>query len=260
MTRPLYDDAPHRRGFTLIELLVVIAIIAILAAILFPVFAKARERAKLSACISNQKQLALATIAYADDNDQKMPFGISFADGGYAPGVQQYSDGNRTAKSSWMYKLLEPYVKSQDVFQCPSDDAGNPALGDSYNKNRKKDEVTYRFNPYASGAWAQDGRQITTAAGPFLPLSITQCARPSEFALFRERFTQYHWERQRGAIDYDKVRSPVTMADGSVKMRSGKQNIPNNDPSPWQYMNASFWWTGREFPAGNPAGWKSFPH
>ncbi len=59
---------PIRKGFTLIELLVVIAIIAILAAILFPVFAKAREKARQTACMSNQKQIALATTMWAQDN------------------------------------------------------------------------------------------------------------------------------------------------------------------------------------------------
>ncbi len=62
-----------RRGFTLIELLVVIAIIAILAAILFPVFAKAREKARQTACLNNQKQIAAAVIMYAQDNSELMP-------------------------------------------------------------------------------------------------------------------------------------------------------------------------------------------
>ena len=63
----------RRRGFTLIELLVVIAIIAILAAILFPVFAKAREKARQASCQSNEKQLGLAFLQYVQDNDEKFP-------------------------------------------------------------------------------------------------------------------------------------------------------------------------------------------
>ncbi|MEN6304741.1 MAG: prepilin-type N-terminal cleavage/methylation domain-containing protein, partial [Armatimonadia bacterium] len=67
-----------RRGFTLIELLVVIAIIAILAAILFPVFAKAREKARQSSCLSNMKQMGLACLQYAQDYDEVLPAGMGY--------------------------------------------------------------------------------------------------------------------------------------------------------------------------------------
>ena len=66
-----------RRGFTLIELLVVIAIIAVLAAILFPVFAKARAKARQASCLSNEKQVVLALLMYADDYDETLPKGWS---------------------------------------------------------------------------------------------------------------------------------------------------------------------------------------
>jgi prepilin-type N-terminal cleavage/methylation domain-containing protein/prepilin-type processing-associated H-X9-DG protein len=93
-----------RRGaFTLIELLVVIAIIAILAAILFPVFAKARDRAKASACVSNLKQISNAMRLYADDND------------------------DRFGRKWWEWHVdLEPYIKSGEIFICPSSQAKRP--------------------------------------------------------------------------------------------------------------------------------------
>jgi prepilin-type N-terminal cleavage/methylation domain-containing protein/prepilin-type processing-associated H-X9-DG protein len=98
-----------RGGFTLIELLVVIAIIAILAAILFPVFARARERAKASACLSNMKQLGTAARLYVDDYDGMLvPYSIAI----------------RTPAgtvSSRFTKLLEPYTKNLEIFTCPSD-------------------------------------------------------------------------------------------------------------------------------------------
>lgn len=91
------DRLQDRRAFTLIELLVVIAIIAILAAILFPVFAKARDKAQQSACLNNAVQLGRAIRIYADDNN------------------------DRAAKNWWNWNVpLEPYVKSADVFQCPT--------------------------------------------------------------------------------------------------------------------------------------------
>lgn len=89
-----------KRGFTLIELLVVIAIIAILAAILFPVFAQARDKARATACMSNMKQMGLATLQYIQDNDEVM-----------------YGTDEMTEFPGWIY----PYVKSKMVFSCPSD-------------------------------------------------------------------------------------------------------------------------------------------
>ncbi|HEY3284382.1 MAG TPA: DUF1559 domain-containing protein [Armatimonadota bacterium] len=99
-----------RHGFTLIELLVVIAIIAILAAILFPVFAKARERARQSACLSNTKQLAIAVHSY-----------MGAWDGGL-PSSSLYPAPTHLAKYGygfWMVQLT-PYLKTQSIFRCPS--------------------------------------------------------------------------------------------------------------------------------------------
>ena len=99
-----------RRGFTLIELLVVIAIIAILAAILFPVFARAREKAKQTSCLNNMKQLGTAALLYQNDfDDYFVPYAVW---------------GNK-----WFTGLLEPYIKSKDAFVCPSSrvNVNNPA-------------------------------------------------------------------------------------------------------------------------------------
>jgi len=96
-----------RKGFTLIELLVVIAIIAILAAIIFPVFARAREKARQSSCSSNVKQICLACLMYTQDFDERNPLGW-------------YSDGNGGCHA---YRVdIRPYVKNDQLFQCPSQD------------------------------------------------------------------------------------------------------------------------------------------
>jgi len=97
-------------GFTLIELLVVIAIIAILAAILFPVFARAREKARQTACQSNMKQLGLAIMMYVQDYDERF--------------VSVYDDGNGypAGRIIWADKIF-PYVKNRQVFVCPSSNA-----------------------------------------------------------------------------------------------------------------------------------------
>ncbi|HEY3397069.1 MAG TPA: prepilin-type N-terminal cleavage/methylation domain-containing protein [Armatimonadota bacterium] len=101
-----------RRGFTLIELLVVIAIIAILAAILFPVFARARAKAQQANCLSNVKQLMLGIIMYVSDNDQKW-FTYSAAQDGR---IVTTGPGQNL---SWAFSIF-PYVKNSQIYLCPS--------------------------------------------------------------------------------------------------------------------------------------------
>ena len=100
---------PARRGFTLIELLVVIAIIAILAAILFPVFAQAREKARQAACLSNMKQMGTAITMYAQDYDETYNSIYTFQPPAFNAGCR-----------FWWTELLYPYIKNADVFRCPS--------------------------------------------------------------------------------------------------------------------------------------------
>ncbi len=107
-------------GFTLIELLVVIAIIAILAAILFPVFAKAREKARQTSCLSNMKQLALATIMYTSDYDEVLPI-VPGRNTDVWVNIGDPPCDNREAKSAWMVpSLVQPYVRNAGIFICPS--------------------------------------------------------------------------------------------------------------------------------------------
>jgi len=100
-----------RRGFTLIELLVVIAIISILAAILFPVFARARENARRSSCQSNMKQIGLGLIQYSQDYDEMLTRSH------YGTSANSPSTGTNW---KWM-DAIYPYVKSEQIFTCPSD-------------------------------------------------------------------------------------------------------------------------------------------
>ncbi|NLF15855.1 MAG: DUF1559 domain-containing protein [Lentisphaerae bacterium] len=95
-----------RRGFTLIELLVVIAIIAILAAMLLPALSKAREKARSVNCVSNQKQIALACLMYADDHRETLP-------------RHCYQPGNSGGNNAWHSQIFG-YVNSPQTFQCPS--------------------------------------------------------------------------------------------------------------------------------------------
>lgn len=124
----------NRNAFTLIELLVVIAIIAILAAILFPVFAKVREKARQTSCLSNLKQLGLANMQYVQDNDE------TFLVGGNTFGSGQGGGGG------WAGRVYS-YVKSTGVFKCPDD----PTATDT-SVNPPRVPVSYAFNTSISYA------------------------------------------------------------------------------------------------------------
>ena len=132
-------NSPKRTGFTLIELLVVIAIIAILAAILFPVFARARENARRASCQSNLKQIGLGFMQYTQDYDEKYPE-IYVAD----------------PLTSWNY-MVQPYVKSNQLFDCPSATGIAP-----YDGRRFIETLCYGMNRTVSG------------------LSIAAIAKPAE--------------------------------------------------------------------------------
>ena len=138
-----------RRGFTLIELLVVIAIIAILAAILFPVFAKAREKARQASCLSNEKQLALAIMQYAQDYDETMP--VEFF-------------GWSTVPPTWR-ETVAPYIKNTQIFTCPSDS-----------------QWTYGYGMNPNWVYLTSG--VATDYGLGLRLALFQ--RPSETLLLGE--------------------------------------------------------------------------
>lgn len=116
----------QRKAFTLIELLVVIAIIAILAAILFPVFARARENARRASCLSNTKQLGLAALQYTQDYDEKLPSSYI---------------GSAIPTRYW-FDQIQPYVKSTQIFFCPSDSTHNPSSAVS------SSNVSYGWNWY----------------------------------------------------------------------------------------------------------------
>jgi len=160
----------HRRGFTLIELLVVIAIIAILAAILFPVFARAREKARQASCSSNLKQIALAELMYCQDYDEKAHHCVSYGTGykfmgggGCAGCFQRYEANynNVMAQPGRPYAPLTPYHKNSQIWYCPS--APDGAFR-SYGWNRGQDrrKLAETVHPSQTVMFADSGRYLAS--------------------------------------------------------------------------------------------------
>jgi len=145
-----------RRGFTLIELLVVIAIIAILAAILFPVFARAREKARQSSCLSNVKQLTIAMLQYVQDYDERFPGHRFLVNAGYG----------------YWYQVITPYIKNDNVFDCPSYTGSNA--------------ISYGYNGYGTTAANGLGWRYASSSGPApsqWPPSLAQVTSPANMIM-----------------------------------------------------------------------------
>lgn len=189
-------------GFTLIELLVVIAIIAILAAILFPVFAQAREKARAASCQSNLKQITLGAMMYAQDYDGTFPL--------FTYDYLTYWCGARNMSSEPLDKtrgLIYPYIKNGDIQKCPSYVGGNHLGGTGYGYN----ERIYTDGTYQPGTWV-----------PLNPALESQIDRPAEKILFGDSGNR--WDA--------KATAPNAMdpTAGSVK-----ENIVLQPPSSWCY-------------------------
>lgn len=146
-----------RRAFTLIELLVVIAIIAILAAILFPVFAQAREKARSTSCLSNVKQLGLGMMMYSQDYDELYPlavatYGTTYWLSGYSfpAGWDNPVDPVWELASSVTWSnSVQPYVKNQNILSCPS--AEKRDIGWSVGQRKEPGYVSYAYNGILHG-------------------------------------------------------------------------------------------------------------
>jgi prepilin-type N-terminal cleavage/methylation domain-containing protein/prepilin-type processing-associated H-X9-DG protein len=181
----------YRRGFTLIELLVVIAVIAILAAILFPVFAQARERARLSACVSNMRQIGTALTMYVQDYDETYPY-IRF----HAPGAANWQAAQKGHYSYVWRNAIAPYLKSIDVLGCPSDPysravpgtpgavppkAGMNAEGWEVEPGQRM-PISYAMNACASTWYPADSKEGESSP----PLRLSQLQRSSETVIIAE--------------------------------------------------------------------------
>ncbi|MEO6906466.1 MAG: type II secretion system protein [Abditibacteriaceae bacterium] len=214
-------------AFTLIELLVVLGIIAVLAAILFPVFARARESARRASCQSNLKQLGLAVLQYTQDYDERYPFNVSYAPYpclGLGCNSISYNEQSDTQMPGRVYvgqsaiqadnflsikwsDLIYPYLKSLQIFDCPSDGFA------------RKNGFLRQFNSYGYsgliGGW--DRTRITNSSsyirGPALHQS--EAIHPAQTLMF---------------LDYGVPENPTASAEANVysylhNIRYGAYNV-----------------------------------
>jgi prepilin-type N-terminal cleavage/methylation domain-containing protein/prepilin-type processing-associated H-X9-DG protein len=147
-----------RKGFTLIELLVVIAIIAILAAILFPVFARAREKARQASCSSNLKQLATAAMMYIQDYDEMTP-------AMFRTGAHTGQTGNGLGYYTW-HEAIQPYTKNWQMFKCPSNTAYGPTFDDCCGRQTEQWGYGICGAYYPSKLYLLDGVALGSVAAP----------------------------------------------------------------------------------------------
>ena len=166
----------RRRGFTLIELLVVIAIIAILAAILFPVFARAREKARQASCQSNEKQLALGLMMYVQDYDERNVY-LYINGAGPADRTVPVDDGLWGGALSWR-TVIQPYVKNWQINACPSRDFEGATRNTG---GWQPVQFGYGWNMTRYGDGRPDGRKIADFPVPATTLMIADsnnCGKP----------------------------------------------------------------------------------
>ncbi len=231
----------RQRAFTLIELLVVIAIIAILAAILFPVFAQARESARKISCLSNNKQIGLGVMMYCQDYDEMYPcnnwdtppLGITDTDS---------RDPNYPAANSWMWHIM-PYIKNKQIFVCPSDpdpksgwtgyDATNPA--DCNEAWGIPTPISYNSNDQIIGYGGYLNPNGCFGDGSFIPdWGLTpkgMAAIPTPASTYmigdagRENALESYWINNLRAANYTRV-YPSTGAPGGG-------HLADSTASPW---------------------------
>lgn len=203
------------QGFTLIELLVVIAIIAILAAILFPVFAQARESARTTSCLSNMKQIMMGMLMYSQDYDEIFP-------GSRIQRLPGNQDGDEVKGKIIGYRTVtQPYIKNKQVWACPS----NP------NREHKTEELDKDFRT----SYASNGVLIYDSTGP----KQSAIGRPAEIHMFHESL----WSNNDLGDWVARTDNPPACQWGTAffahrgKVQDGNAKTPNGGMTNWAFFD-----------------------
>ncbi len=216
-------------GFTLIELLVVIAIIAILAAILFPVFSQAREKARQTACLSNMKQMSTALMMYTQDNDEMTPSDTRLPTTSPAPPLPSADT------ITWGLALLQPNIKNKGIYRCPSDSSQGlradglpvaPKSGDAFTsyEGTGATPVGTAGGSAAGDAWGVfrwDGLSIASISSPADTFAIVEKDANAEVR-HTVRSPSYWWGRYITNTGANGANAPSLKADCFVTNRHGE--------------------------------------
>jgi prepilin-type N-terminal cleavage/methylation domain-containing protein/prepilin-type processing-associated H-X9-DG protein len=226
MSYPQCSTSRGQRGFTLVELLVVIAIIAVLAAILFPVFAQAREKARQTTCLSNMKQIGLAFAQYNSDYDSTYPT----CDNDKAkitgePPDPETPDADGPPEHDW-HIVVQPYVKDFAILRCPSDTSLAPVDPKNPDLDVKKEYVS----SYTVNGWAE------------YDLAESAVRHPANWVLLGERnnvargpktWWMFYWWVWQG--DSPKIWPPTVSPDPTSKAKEDLATTRHSGISNWLY-------------------------
>jgi prepilin-type N-terminal cleavage/methylation domain-containing protein/prepilin-type processing-associated H-X9-DG protein len=227
-----------RHGFTLIELLVAIAVIAILAAILFPVFAHAREKARQLTCLSNLKQIGTAILMYANDYDERYPGGPEFGPFLWVPGPGGSWEGMTGKQGNQIVPIapksvplrLMPYLKSISVFLCPSDpDANRSGTGSDGLPKGGRGSYLHHNGLCTGVSWPKYPKGAPSNPGQ--PLSLAAVSRPELLQMAWDWSNWYHHT----SVEKGGMWVNVCFVDGHVKFT---HNMGEGTPD----AQAPYWW------------------
>jgi prepilin-type N-terminal cleavage/methylation domain-containing protein len=223
--------ATERDGFTLIELLVVIAVIATLAALLFPVFARSREKARQAVCLSNLKQIGSAMMMYVQDYDETYPGGSPGSDF-WVPGPEGSWEKIPTSVAA----VLQPYVKSRQVFFCPTNPTGDSPWG---HWDPRFVRLSYVYHYGISEGWSWPDYPRGKLSGRRRPLSQPEVDKPALLQMVMDQFIDVHstvgrsGKERKWADRPEEARWNIGYADGHAKFTRFVDHWVPREKGPW---------------------------